>query len=116
MENKTTVNEMAANRRVITRDGVVMPYAEYLEMVRSERNQILSSQGKSPNNGSFFFYFREIYTLFYEKKGSVNMLQAIIGAVIIASSAMLIHIQEAEYNKEYKKNEETDWNEYYAQI
>lgn len=44
------------------------------------------------------------------------MLQAIIGAVIIASSAMLIHIQEAEYNKEYKKNEETDWNEYYAQI
>ena len=38
MESKTTVNEMAANRRVVTRDGVVMSYAEYLEMVRSERN------------------------------------------------------------------------------
>ena len=38
MENKTTVNEMAANRRVVTRDGVVMSYAEYLEMVRSKRN------------------------------------------------------------------------------
>ena len=38
MENKTTVNEMAANRQVVTRDGVVMSYAEYLEMVRSERN------------------------------------------------------------------------------
>ena len=38
MENKTTVNEMAANRRVVTSDGIVMSYAEYLEMVRSNRD------------------------------------------------------------------------------
>lgn len=42
------------------------------------------------------------------------MLHAIIGAVILASSAILIKLQENEYNEEYKKNEETDWNEYYA--
>ena len=42
------------------------------------------------------------------------MLQFIIGVVIVASSAMLIKIQETERNEEYKKNEEIDWNEYYA--
>ena len=42
------------------------------------------------------------------------MLQFIIGAVIVASSAMLIKIQETERDEEYKQNEEIDWNEYYA--
>ena len=41
------------------------------------------------------------------------MLQSVIGAVIIALY-FLIKIQEIDFNKECKKSEETDWNEYYA--
>lgn len=38
MENKTTINEMATNRYVITSDGIRMTYDEYLDMVRSDRD------------------------------------------------------------------------------
>ena len=38
MENKTTINEMATNRYVITSDGIRMTYEEYLDMVRSNRD------------------------------------------------------------------------------
>lgn len=41
-------------------------------------------------------------------------MQFIISAVIVASSAMLIKLREKEINEEYKKNEEIDWNDYYA--
>lgn len=41
------------------------------------------------------------------------MMQFVIGAVIIALY-FLIKIQEIDFNKEFNKSEETDWNEYYA--
>lgn len=42
------------------------------------------------------------------------MMQIIIGIFAIASLLILINVQETEFNKEYKKCEEIDWNEYYA--
>ena len=70
MENKTTVNEMVANRRVITRDGVVMSYAEYLEMVRSEEIRFyLRKEGALTR--ALSFCFRENNMLYYEKKAAV---------------------------------------------
>lgn len=38
METKNAVNKLTRERFVITKDGIRMPYEEYLDMVRSERN------------------------------------------------------------------------------
>ena len=38
MENKKTTNGVANNRVVITSDGIRMPYEEWLDMVRSNRD------------------------------------------------------------------------------
>lgn len=44
------------------------------------------------------------------------MLQISILAVAFVALSVYIHIIDTEKNKEQKKCNETDWNEYYAHI
>lgn len=73
----------------------------------------------SPNGFPFSFYFysdtvRVNNTLYYEKKGSVTMLQFVIGTVAFVSLSIGIKVEEAKMARQYKECEETDWNWYYA--
>jgi hypothetical protein len=42
------------------------------------------------------------------------MLTVIIGTITIVAMSIITKIDENQRNREWKENEETDWNEYYA--